>query len=157
MCVRVSMRVRACGRRDYRVRVCPRETHAAGGRPHAHARTHTRGHGRPALSRDTRDFAENRVCWNNLFARAAFAQRKLLSDGNPKAMVNSSFLSNTRERVLVYHGRTLARFPFRFIGKSMRLNRTWDSHISVRVSLRAVRIHETNNKYKYNVINVIYI
>lgn len=64
-CVRVCVSVwmRACGRRDYRVRVCPRETHAAGGRPHTRTRridvaTRSRPHSHaiPGLR------GENRVC-----------------------------------------------------------------------------------------------
>lgn len=65
VCIHTRVCVRACGRRDYRVRVCPRDTYAAGGRPHVHAYASARadvrarecvgGHGRPALSRDIQE------------------------------------------------------------------------------------------------------
>lgn len=141
VCVYADACVRACGRHDYRVRVCPRETHVAGGRPHActhtHTRSHTyvraRGHGRPALSRDSRDFAENRVCWNNLFARPAFAQRKLIRQESESSQWLTVVLSNTRDSRL---SRTNARLlSIWFIGKSMRLNRTRDNHIFVHIYL----------------------
>lgn len=94
-CVRacVSVWMRACGRRDYRVRVCPRETHAAGGRPHTRTRVSMWLHVVDHTLTQYQDFAERIE-----FVEITFSRELRSRNANcyptgirEPAMVNSNF------------------------------------------------------------------
>lgn len=112
--------VRACGRRDYRVRVCPRETHAAGGRPHTRTRVYVctdmtarRTH---SLTR-YQAFAERereRVEFVEItFSRVSRARNATVirQESESPQWLTAIFRQYTCKRVFIYHKRSLARFP----------------------------------------------
>lgn len=107
VCVCVDACVRACGRHDYRVRVCPRETHVAGGRPHAlHAHAHTLAATHTCARAVTVDQHSHAIpgTWRRIeFVEITFSRDPRSRNANcyptgirKLAMVNSSFKQYTR-------------------------------------------------------------